>query len=138
MKKLIILLLITLPLTAAQTGTLTVTVTNLRTTEGVIKIALFNSEKGFPKIENAIRKSEIPANGKTTVTYNNIPYGTYAITVMHDENGNGKLDTKMMVIPAEGVGTSNNPKLTGPPSFKKAKFEFNSEKKTVVITLAHL
>lgn len=48
--------------------------------------------------------------------------GTYAIAIIHDENGNGKLDT-FVGIPREGVGFSRNPAIRfGAPSFRSAQF----------------
>jgi len=48
--------------------------------------------------------------------------GKYAIAIIHDENGNGRLDT-FAGIPREGVGFSRNPVLRfGAPSFKAASF----------------
>lgn len=49
--------------------------------------------------------------------------GDYAIALIHDENGNGKLDT-FAGIPREGVGFSRNPVLRfGAPSFQSARFQ---------------
>jgi uncharacterized protein (DUF2141 family) len=57
-----------------------------------------------------------------------IPQGTYAIACYHDENNNGKLDTKFMGIPKEGTGASNDARGTmGPPKFKDAKFQLVSD-----------
>ena len=48
--------------------------------------------------------------------------GTYAIAVVHDENGNNKMDVAIF-LPREGFGFSRNPAITvGPPSFKAASF----------------
>ena len=48
--------------------------------------------------------------------------GTYAIAVVHDENGNNKMD-KAIFLPREGFGFSRNPAIAmGPPSFKSASF----------------
>lgn len=47
--------------------------------------------------------------------------GTYALALIHDENGNNKVDTALF-LPKEGVGVSRNPVLMGPPSFKSAAF----------------
>lgn len=48
--------------------------------------------------------------------------GTYAISLVHDENSNGKLDIAVM-IPREGFGFSRNPAIGfGPPKFKSAAF----------------
>ena len=52
--------------------------------------------------------------------------GKYAISIIHDENNNDKLDTNFIGIPKEGFGFSNNPRIMfGPPSFEKASFEIN-------------
>lgn len=49
--------------------------------------------------------------------------GSYAIAIIHDENGNGKLDT-FAGIPREGVGFSRNPAIRfGAPSFKSAGWD---------------
>jgi uncharacterized protein (DUF2141 family) len=51
-----------------------------------------------------------------------LPRGDYAIAVIHDENGNAKLDT-LAGIPREGFGFSRNPPIRfGPPRFAAARF----------------
>ncbi len=51
--------------------------------------------------------------------------GTYAVSLIHDENGNGKLDTALG-MPREGFGFSRNPAISfGPPKFKSASFAVN-------------
>jgi uncharacterized protein (DUF2141 family) len=54
--------------------------------------------------------------------------GTYAVSVLHDVNSNGDLDTNFLGIPKEPLGFSNGakPKM-GPPSFDAAKFTHGSE-----------
>lgn len=54
-----------------------------------------------------------------------VPAGTYAVSLIHDENGNGKLDTALG-MPREGFGFSRNPAISfGPPKFKSAAFVVN-------------
>jgi uncharacterized protein (DUF2141 family) len=75
-------------------------------------------EKGRP-----IRSQKAPiSNGKVVLTYTGLKDGVYAIAAIHDENGNGKLDTNFLGIPTEGIGISNNPQLMGAPKFDEAKF----------------
>lgn len=62
-----------------------------------------------------------------------VPEGTAAIRLHHDENGNGELDRNLLGIPSEGYGFSNNPKSMGPPSFKDAAFLVQGETQTSVI-----
>jgi uncharacterized protein (DUF2141 family) len=50
--------------------------------------------------------------------------GRYAIAVLHDENGNGKVDRALGLMPKEGFGFSRDaPVRMGPPSFKQASFD---------------
>jgi len=95
---------------------------------------------GFPsKVENAmVNKTVDITPAGVTVTFSDVPPGTYAATITHDENGNGKLDTGFMGKPKEGYGTSNNPtnKLSA-PSFDQCKFDVAASGKTVEITMRY-
>lgn len=58
--------------------------------------------------------------------FEDIPPGTYAMAVIHDENMNGKLDTNSVGIPTEGYGFSNDARgVVGGPSFSAASFRYN-------------
>lgn len=125
----------------AGSGAITVRITGLRSTNGNLSAALFNAKKGFPgKYERAIRKAQIPAAGSEhLVVFGDIPYGTYAVAVQHDENANGKLDANFLGMPKEGVGTSNNPKSKfGPPSFDDASFVLDKKAMELTIHLRYL
>jgi len=51
-----------------------------------------------------------------------VPAGRYAISLLHDENGNGKADMTLF-LPKEGFGFSRDaPVRMGPPSFNSAAF----------------
>jgi uncharacterized protein (DUF2141 family) len=64
-------------------------------------------------------------NGHGECNFTGLRPGTYAISVFHDENSNGKLDTNFLGIPKEGVGASNDAKgHFGPPKFADAAFQF--------------
>ena len=69
-------------------------------------------------------------------TFKNIPKGVYAISLFHDENDNGTMDTNFVGIPKEAYGCSNNAKgFMGPPKWQDAKFEINDQVITQTITL---
>src|SRR3546814_5617415 len=57
------------------------------------------------------------------LVFKDLPPGRYAVLAYHDENGNGELDRRFGMIPTEGYGLSNNPKVMGPPSFEDSAFE---------------
>ncbi len=56
------------------------------------------------------------------MTFNGLKDGVYAVAIIHDENGNGALDTNPLGIPTEGVGASTNPRVFGKPKFDQAQF----------------
>ena len=106
-----------------------VKILNIRNSTGTVACALFESPEGFPNeylhfatniMIIKIRKSQARCD------FEDIPPGTYAMAVVHDENMNGKLDTNWMGIPTEGYGFSNDAKaLLGAPSFSAASFLYD-------------
>jgi len=123
-----------------QYGTLIVDVVEFRNSDGKLYASLFDSKKGFPgKPEKAVRKAVGTISNKTArIEFKGIPFGVYAVSVAHDENGNGKIDTNFLGIPKEGVGASNDAKGTlGPPKFKDAKFNLNKPNQTIKITMGY-
>lgn len=148
MKKIVLLLLLIFALPApagaeqnpVSAGTIEVCIDNIRSSDGTVGVALFNTKKGFPdKSERAIKGKSVPAGKQCIVLFKNVPYGTYAVSVLHDENGNGKMDKAFLGIPKEGFGTSNNPKLKmGPPSFSDSQFDLAEQKMTLNINMKYL
>ena len=70
--------------------------------------------------------------------FEDIPPGTYATAVIHDENMNGKLDTNRIGIPTEGYGFSNGAHaLLGAPSFSAASFRHDGGMLDLTITLRY-
>ena len=111
-----------------------VTVENATNNEGKIFLALYNSETNFLEKSYKGTKSEI-INNSCTITFEDIPSGPYAISVFHDENNNGEMDSNFMGIPKEDYGCSNDATgFMGPPKWKNAKFELK-ENKSITITL---
>ena len=61
----------------------------------------------------------LPA-GRPAGVFADVPSGRWAVAVVHDQDGDGKLDT-LLGVPREGIGFSRNPRLGfGPPSFDSA------------------
>jgi uncharacterized protein (DUF2141 family) len=110
------------------TGCIRVRVGNLRNTQGMVGVSLYDTKQGFPdKPEKAIEGRSVAAGDHCEVVFTNVPYGSYAVSVLHDENGNKKMDKSFIGIPREGFGTSNNPKIRrGPPSFSESCFTLGS------------
>lgn len=98
----------TYALSTAQTGNITVNATEIEEVNGDIYFLIYKSEEGFPKEKDKAYKVGKVSNYKTKAshTFENIPYGTYAITFFQDENGNEELDSNFIGYPKEPVGAS--------------------------------
>ncbi len=119
---------------AQETYGITVTVTEADTNEGKMFLALYNTEADFLNEAFKSTKSELKDN-QCTITFEDIPAGTYAVSIFHDENNNGKMDTNFFGIPNEDYGCSNDASgFMGPPKWNDAKFQIK-ENKSIIITL---
>ena len=106
--------------------------------QGQVTALLYASDEGFPAKEaKAKQRVSVPASvGTVSLRFEHVAPGAYAVTVYHDANGNGKLDSNWLGIPKEPVAVSNNAKgRMGPPKFKDAKFTVESGPKDLQISL---
>ncbi len=104
-------------------GALGVHFEGLRSAKGMLRACLTRNRAFFPKCEKdpAAFKLSVAAGQGARLAFGDVPPGDYALLVLHDENGNAKVDT-MLGIPREGVGFSRNPRLMfGPPSFEAVR-----------------
>jgi len=89
--------------------TLDVHITNIRSTKGQLCLAIFVDEAGFKAErtcwEMKCAKKNI-VNGEFQIKIEFRP-GTYGMSVLDDENHNGKMDYNLVGIPREGFGFSN-------------------------------
>ena len=121
--------------------TLTVKVEKLQNSKGVVQFALYNKDGSIPdedyKNYYRLEKAKI-VNGKSDITFKNLPKGKYAVNILHDENNNSKID-KGLLLPKEGIGFSNYQTigLRNRPNFSKASFELNTDK-TVDVTVIYI
>jgi uncharacterized protein (DUF2141 family) len=116
---------------------LEVTVKNIKESKGTIRVGLFTSEKDF--LKTAALGKVVKATGKElTVVFENLKPGDYAVSVIHDENENGELDSNAMGIPKEGFAFGNNAMgMFGPPSFEKAKITMQKANDKQVVDLKY-
>jgi uncharacterized protein (DUF2141 family) len=151
-----------------SSGSLTAEVTGLKNTNGQVCFSLFNSGEGFPNNPEAMvatqcvsaattptkttesgsleRESSETMTESTTesptvafsVTFANLELGTYAVSVLHDENGDNQLNTGSFGIPTEGFGFSQNPVIqAGAPEFSEAAVVVAGPSSTTEIELVY-
>ena len=137
------LLLLTLPTiaamcvlaVAAHAGELTVTVTDIRDAKGSLMALVVNSDAAWNNQAKPVAAQKVAAaQGEMTLHFKDLPAGTYAVQVMHDENDNQQLDMNFLGIPSEGYGFSNNPTVMRRAKFDEARFDF-TDNATITIRL---
>ena len=109
---------------------LVVEVTGFHSDAGQLLLRLYATEAGFPTDgSRALRQVAQPITGRRAVVeLADLPLGSYAIGCVHDENGNGKLDTNLLGIPREGVCASNDARgHRGPPRWSDARFDLRAD-----------
>ena len=119
---------------------LIVQLNGLRNDQGHVQLRLWSSKAGFPTNDaKAFRSVTVDIhNGTASVVMADIPSGIYAISAYHDENGNGKFDTRFPGIPTEGYAISNGGRgKLGPPPFEPAKVNVQGTETTVTIAIQY-
>jgi uncharacterized protein (DUF2141 family) len=139
MIKLIILLMSTLSsifLLEQEPNTahvLKITVNNFKNIKGKLQVCLTDKKEDFLK-QCDYAKTVAVRNNTISLKIANIKTGVYSVSLFHDENNNGVLDTKgLFGIPSEPYGFSNNPRTTfGPPSFENCTFLIDGDKQIYI------
>jgi len=121
----IVILFIFIPIKLLSQYSLTIEIKGLRNDNGNVLYELFDQNQ-----KSLIIGTSDITNKKCVIILENLKNGKYAFNYIHDENKNKKLDTKMLFIPKEGFGYSNNVDAKfGPPAFKKWMFDLRSNMK---------
>ncbi|MDE8653814.1 DUF2141 domain-containing protein [Novosphingobium sp. H3SJ31-1] len=121
-------------------GDVSVSVTGLRSTRGQVLACLTARPKAFPGCagDPAAHTLIVPAGSHVELDFGAIPNGRYAISLVHDENANGRLDKRLM-MPREGFGFSRDaPVRFGPPSFASAAFAVDGAQAHLSIRMRYL
>jgi uncharacterized protein (DUF2141 family) len=119
---------------------LAVYIQGFRSDAGAAYVALFRSEDGYPGDQSKAlmgRKVTISKKNRVKVVFRDLPAGTYAVAVLHDEDGDGALDTNVLGIPTEGTGASNDVRSLGPPSFEDAAFQHPAPNARILINIRY-
>ena len=114
---------------AVRAESLKIVLTNVHVSEGTIMLQVLRGEAEFngegEPIMSVLQRAE---TGEMSFTASALPKGEYAIRVMHDTNGNGKLDTNFVGIPSEPWAFSNNAVGNfGPPKWADVRFTLDGD-----------
>jgi len=111
---------------------LTVRIEGVRSATGTVVVCLWDAPATFPdcgRSQPAGVRSVPAAKGAVAVRFPGLAPGTYAVSVLHDENGNNRMDTGFLGLPREGFGASNLDRLprAAAPTFDDARFELRGD-----------
>ena len=117
-----------------ETYTLTVNISGLDSNKGTLIVGIYTNENDF--LKNQFKSDVIKIkNNEAFVIFKNLAAGEYAVSFIHDENNNKKMDTNFFGIPKEKYGCSNNARgFMGPPKYVDAKFRL-TENRSIEISI---
>lgn len=129
--------LMLMPLLAhAQLSRLTVTVHDLAPAAGTLEVSLFNSAETFLRQPFLQRSQPVAGKEEITVEFAGLLEGEYAVVVVHDENGNGVLDTGFLGFGGENFAYSNDAATwLGRPNFEAVRFTLGTDDLAIEIHL---
>jgi uncharacterized protein (DUF2141 family) len=131
-------LLLAMLATSAQAAALTITVDEIRSAQGDIRLSLYAAPAEWPDKSTKDHDFVTKAQAGRVVFHLDVPPGTYAVNGFHDENGNGKFDTSLVGIPEEGYFFSNDVRpFLSAPGFDAAKFTVPPEGRAITVHLAY-
>ena len=112
-----------LQVVAATPAELKVNIGEIAPASGQVLYAVFETADAW--LDRPVAGGTLKVHATGTAAFEvDLPPGTYAIALIHDENSNGELDTNALGLPTEAFGFSNQARARfGPPQFERAAFE---------------
>ena len=110
---------------AEDRGEIRVKVVGLQSDQGALRFGLYNRKETFATDDGALVGGVRPIrNRQCEFVIPDLPYGTYALIVAHDVNGDGKIDRSPVSPELKGISNYTG-KVLWFPSFDKAKFRLD-------------
>lgn len=122
-----------------NTCNLKVIIEGLKNTQGQIMVSINKGPIGWPEAnfieQRFIQKYTAPS---TIIYFEDLPYGDYAIGLLHDKDKNREMTKNFIGIPKEGFAFSRDYKVVfRAPKYDEANFEVNTPKKTITINMQY-
>jgi len=116
---------------------LTVEVDGFQKDNGAMGVNIFSKQDDM--FEHPFRSQSAKiVNGKSAISFDDLPLGEYAIVAFHDQNSNGKLDHHFIGFPIEPIAYSNDfhfSVFSGMPTFEKLKIGYRQQQQNLYIHL---
>lgn len=115
--------------------TLTIQLPEPESDKGFYMIGIYMESDDFPEGPSITKKMNTANEFTNLIEFKNLKEGTYAASVYHDINGNGKLDRNLLGIPQEPFAFSNMKTMgMGPPKFGNASFQLSGNSNKITLT----
>lgn len=120
---------------AALAGPLTVTLENIQTQTGEIRLGIYDAA-GYERGKAVAGADVAVSAASVSVTVEGLAPGEYAIKLYHDVNGDGEMNSNPFGMPTEPFAFSNNAKgRFGPAKWDEARFEVTGDGAVQIIAL---
>ncbi len=103
---------------------------------GTLGCALWDGSEGWPTEDAQALARVVVEPAEARCVFRDIEPGRYAVSVLHDEDGDGRLAKNLLGIPREGWGTTND--RTFPfrgPTFDESVVDFTPDRASVRVSL---
>ena len=113
---------------SAHAADLTLTIDGVNAAEGRVAAAAYDSAGSWLKGPPAAVAQADAASPRTVLVLRDVPSGRYGVTVMHDKNANGELDSNIVGTPTEPYGAIRHARgRMGPPAFEDAAVDVQGD-----------
>jgi len=123
-------------------GDLVVDVVGCRSDRGTVVVSLLGMpDKGASdtSVERLCSRSLPASTDLVSARFVDVPAGSYAVVVLHDENDSGDLDLLAGGLPREGVGFTHDPGAdAGAPAFEEVRFAHGRGESLLRVTMQYL
>ena len=133
-KSICILIILTFITQGLSAQSLIIRLPEPASTEGSFMVGVYTEKDNFPDEPSIPKKINVDNDFNRIIELKNLSKGTYAVSVYHDVNENGKLDRNLLGIPREPFAFSNMKTMgMGPPKFKDTSFRFDKQTKKITL-----
>jgi uncharacterized protein (DUF2141 family) len=123
----------------AAAATITLEVTGIDAAKGTVRASLYRSDGWLEDSGVVVTATALAAVPSVTLSFPDMPPGTYAIALVHDEDDDGGMTDTLLGFPAEGFGFSNNVRPTiSAPAFDEAAFTLGDAPVRLQVALIRL
>lgn len=120
----------------AHAGNLIVHLDGVRGTGGTLFVSVQTRAEFMQERGTAGSVLSSPQSGAHQFSFA-VPAGEYAVSVWHDDNGNGRFDKNDSHMPLDGWAMTNSEGLRGEPSFDQARMRIGEAPSSVRLSMAY-